>query len=183
MMYGYSENEAIHAIFHIVQSIFLPFEYTYYLIYSRRFYLLLRGIELGNKLSDRKKYLESKFLRIHFKVCTILVAIAFLFRIIYGLTFLQPFIVNFIVQFLPKQQMSHGWRIFLNYLSYMRVFNLGVYRFISNLNYLYMLFVILLQYCKKRNNRNINDRIRPLVRAYQDKIFTSRVNYTSRRIH
>ena len=179
IMYGYDEEKANEAIFSLLPAFFLPFEYIYYLIYSRRFYLLLKGIELENKLSlDREKYLESKFVRIHFKVCTILIAIAFFFRIISGLEFLQPFIVEFVVQFLPGQKMSHGWRIFFDYLSYMRLVNLGVYRFISNLNYLYMFFVILLQYRKKRNNRNINDRIRPLVRAYQDRIFTPRVYYT-----
>ena len=178
LMYGESHDEyAIEAIFYFLNTVFfLPFEYTYYLIYSRRFYLLLKGIELENKLSlDRKKYLESKFIRVHFKVCTILVAVAFFFRII---SYLQPFIVDFFVQFLPNQKMDPGWRIFFNDLSYLRVVNSVIYRLISNLNYIYMFIVISLLYCKKRNNRNINDRIRPLVRAYQDRIFTSRVNYT-----
>ena len=47
-----------------------------YMLYSRRFYLHLKSRELEAKLfMDREKYIENKYLRIHFKVATILVAI------------------------------------------------------------------------------------------------------------
>ena len=175
-MCGYSEGRLIEIISIMVQSFFMIFEYITYLVYSRRFYLLLRGIEIENKLSlDRSKYLESKFVRIHFKVCTILIAIAFLCRIISGLSLIQSNVVQRIFELFPNIELTPVLKIILQGVDVVQLSLL--YRFVSNLNYLYMFCVILLQYFKKRNNRNINDRIKPVVRAYQDKIFTRRDYY------
>ena len=180
-MYGYTENgtekHEIAFILYPLEWFCMVFEYVYYLLYSRRFYLLLKGIELENKLSlDRKKYLESKFVRVHFKVCTILVAITFLFRIVSCMPPFRFFAIEYLLElFTNRPELIDGIG-----RSFAGGFFLLFYRIVSNLNYLYMFIVISLQYYKKRNNRNINDRIRPIVRAYQDKIFTSRVNYTRR---
>ena len=161
----------------MLQCFFMIFEFINFLVYSRRFYLLLKGIEIENKLSiDRGKYLECRFIRIHFKVCTILVAIAFLCRIISGLSVARVFAVqSTIFNIYPDIQLNPELKIILQNTDAIRIQLL--YRLFSNLNYLYMFCVILLQYCKRRNNRNINDRIRPLVRAYQDKIFKRRDYY------
>ena len=175
-MYGYSVGRLIEIISIIVQSFFMIFEYITYLVYSRRFYLLLRGIEIESKLSlDRSKYLESKFVRIHFKVCTILIAIAFLCRIISGLSLIQSNVVQRIFTLFPDIKLGPALKILIQGVDEEKI--LLLYRFLSNLNYLYMFYVILLQYFKKRNNRNINDKIKPLVRAHQDKIFTRRDYY------
>ena len=108
MVYSDSiETNVVFGVSYLEQSCCILFEYIYYLIYSRRFYLLLKGIELENKLSlDRKKYLESKFLRVHFKVCTILVAVAFFFRVIAGFIQLQPFIVKGFFRVFPSKSLS-----------------------------------------------------------------------------
>ena len=179
-MYGYSENAVekreLTLIGYALQWFFMLYEYIYYLKYSRRFYLLLKGIELENKLSlDRKKYLDCKFIRIHFKVGTILVAIAFLFRVIYTIPVSYLFAVQHLIELFMNDQLTPV----LQKAAFENSFFLMLYRIVSNLNYLYMFIIIVLQYLKKKhNNRNINDKIRPLVRAYQNKIFTSRVNYT-----
>ena len=45
-----------------------------------------------------------------------------------------------------------------------------IFRVLLTLNYLYVLFVILYKYCKKKHNLNrVNDKIKPLVREYQDR--------------
>ena len=173
-MYGYTvnatEGNEMTFIAYELPNFFMFFEYVYYLLYSRRFYLLLKGIELENKLSlDRKKYLDSKFVRVHFKVCTILVAITFLFRIVSSIP-LFHFPIEYLLElFTNNSEFTNDTK-----QAFGGSFFVLLYRVVSNLNYLYMFIVISLQYYKKRNNRNINDRIRPLVRAYQDKIFTRR---------
>ena len=187
-MYGYSPTFHIlpyitgsHCellVLYLLNWIPMLFEYIYFLKYSRRFYLLLKGIELENKFSlDREKYLESKFVRIHFKVSTILVAIALFFKVFGWTPVLRFFTIRYLIELFTNNQLSPELNDILQgkpILVFLGIF----YRILWNLNYLYMFFVILLQYYKKRNNHNINDRIRPLVRAYQDRIFTSRVNYT-----
>ena len=187
-MYGYSPTFQIlpynagsnceRLVLYLLDWIPMLFEYIHYLKYSRRFYLLLKGIELENKFSlDREKYLESKFVRIHFKVSTILVAIGLFFKVLGWMPVLRFFTIRYLIELLTNNQLSPELNDILQgkpILVFLGIF----YRILWNLNYLYMFFVILLQYYKKRNNRNINDRIRPLVRAYQDRIFTSRVNYT-----
>ena len=182
-MYGYSHSDLAGArsetvVFCLLIWLPMLFEYIYYLKYSRRFYLLLKGIELGNKFSlDREKYLESKFVRVHFKVSTILVAIALFFKVFKWIPVLHFFTIRYLIELFTNNQLSPELNDILQGKSLSML--LGIFcRILWNLNYLYMFFVILLQYYKKHNNRNINDRIRPLVRAYQDRIFTSRVNYT-----
>ena len=113
-MYGYSVGRLIEIISIMVQSFSMIFEYITYLVYSRRFYLLLRGIEIENKLSlDRGKYLESKFVRIHFKVCTILIAIAFLCRIISGLSLIQSNVVQRIFTLFPDIKLGPALKILI----------------------------------------------------------------------
>ena len=187
-MYGYSHKDQIgfyiagndieSTIFYLEDCIPMLFEYVYYLKYSRTFYLLLKGIELENKLSlDRKKYLDSKFVRVHFKVATILVATALFFRFIVSIPVTHSFTIKYLIELFTNNRLSPELEYILQGKPVSMLFAI-LYRVLWNLNYLYMFSVILLQYYKKRNNRNINDRIRPLVRAYQDRIFTSRVNYT-----
>ena len=70
-------SNAFHAIFQIID--FIQFVY-----YARKFYLHLKSREKEIRLFyfDKKAYLDSKYLRIHFKIATILVGIAFFFLVL-----------------------------------------------------------------------------------------------------
>ncbi|KAI6659842.1 hypothetical protein LOD99_10596 [Oopsacas minuta] len=181
MNYGYIEDSNIEVLNYIVQSFFLSFELSMYIIYSRQFYLLLKGRELGNQLFlDKHKYLESKYLCIHYKVSAILITIAFLSRMLAGIALIQPPLVIYLFKLFPQIHFSPELKSFVekNYLQ--EIFML-IYRITFNLNYLYLMLAIILQYWKKRRNiSNINDRIRPLLRDYQDKIYYPRFNYRFR---
>ena len=56
-------------------------DFMQYVYYSRKFYLLLKSRETEIRLFyfDKKAYLDIKYLRFHFKIATILVAIALFF--------------------------------------------------------------------------------------------------------
>ena len=56
-------------------------DFIQYVYYARKFYLHLKSREKEIRLFyfDKEAYLDSKYLRIHFKVATILVGIAFFF--------------------------------------------------------------------------------------------------------
>ena len=78
------EDSMIYAFFYVnIFTLCTTVDLITYLLYSRRFYLHLKNRELEAKLfMDRDKYIENKYLRIHFKVATILVVIAlFIFNL------------------------------------------------------------------------------------------------------
>ena len=64
-----------------MERFFLIIDFIQFVYYSRKFYLQLKSREREFRFSyfDEKAYLESKFLRIHFKIATILVGIALFF--------------------------------------------------------------------------------------------------------
>ena len=174
----FSENESMRMIYEIsfadICMIFLIFDFITYLRYSRRFYLHLKSRELEAKLfMDRDKYIENKYLRIHFKVATILVAIALFFYTVVNILSISFSGINFLLFFFSFDDLKISHLV--NELVYFLPIDLCqiIFRILLGLNYVYVLVVILYKYCKKKQNlKRVNDRIRPLVLEYQDQIFT-----------
>ena len=70
-----------YSLFNIFYSIFPIIDFIQFVYYARKFYLHLKSREKEIKLFyfDKKAYLDSKYLRIHFKIATILVVSAIFF--------------------------------------------------------------------------------------------------------
>ena len=144
-----------------------------YLLYSRRFYQHLKARELEAKFfKDKNEYLENKFIRIHFKVATILVAIALL---VYNISFIIAVgctVINYVLMTFSLEELKTWYLIQL----FVDVFIAGVcqiaFRFLLSLNYIYVMCIILYKYCKQKHNlKRVNDKIRPLVTNYHENIY------------
>ena len=143
-----------------------------YMLYSRRFYLHLKSRELEAKLfMDREKYIENKYLRIHFKVATILVVIIMFIYNGVSITSIAFTCFNNLLLILSIETVK-TWFISSQLLVDVPLdFFQFIFRVLLSLNYLYVFFVILYKYWKKKHNFDkVNDKIRPLVREYQDQI-------------
>ena len=156
-------------------TLYEVFDFFIYLLYSRRFYQHLKSREVEAKFfMDRDKYLENKYLCIHFKTATILVATALF---IYNISAVLVFMLGSYIQTIPIYLLdiiyNSRWEVLVEILLTLpyNVCEL-IYRFLLDLNYLYVLFVIIYKYWKKmRNLTRVNDKIQPLVRDYQDQIY------------
>ena len=170
----------IEFLYMTVLQIFELLDLVCYLVYSRRFYTHLKSRELEAKFfMEKHNYFESRYLRIHFKVATILVASAL---VIYYFPGIISRILSIIVTSIPSESIEvlrDSDLIPILEALVLTPMNGSVllYRILINFNYLYVFFVILYKYCKKKQNHGrINDKIKPLVRDYQDSIY-SRKHY------
>lgn len=166
------------AVFLCLHTFFECLDLVMYLSYSRRLYLHLKSRELEAKLfADRRKFLENKFLTLHFKVSTILVAIAlssYLLSII--VYYVRYMIFRYFHPLLSQSFLDSPSKLHLEYFSLASssTFQI-VYRILLNLDYLYIFCVILFKYCRQKRRLNkVNDKIRPLVMKYQNKLYTTR---------
>ena len=116
--YHFIYIDLVHLIFGIVPIIdFIQFVY-----YARKFYLHLKSREKKIRLFyfDKKAYLDSKYLRIHFKVATILVGIALFFSTFSS--FVNVFIIPYDLSYYTNisqqlQHIRHGVKPFQKGLS------------------------------------------------------------------
>ena len=158
-------------IFTYTQSVFQTIDLVTYVIFSRRFYLHLKNRRLEAKLFyDEEKYLEYNYLCIHFKIATIIVATALFLYTISGLIFclfsLSVNISKLLVELFIFTQWP--WGEYLQILLILRYITLAGYRVLLNLDYLYVSSVIVFKYCRQNIKLyRVNDRIKPLVREYQ----------------
>ena len=154
-------------------SLFFILDLITYLRYSRKFYLHLKSRVLEAKLyADRDKYLENKYVCIHFRVASIIVAVALIICIIVN-------VISFVIDDLmyiyqPFDTPNNDqWEFYFLMALFPGSIGKVVYRTMMNLNYLYVTLVIIFKYCRqKRNLYKVNDRIRPLVRDYHDDIWS-----------
>ena len=169
-----SERPLYFSLFWGMLSLFLIFDLITYLVYSRRFYQHLKSRVLEAKLSaDKDNYLANKYLCIHFKVASIIVTASLIIYIIVNIT---SFVFNDLIYiYQPFERFSNDkWAIF-SFLVLLIPGSIGqlIFRIMINLNYLYVTSIILFKYCRQKRNLNkVNDRIRPLVRDYQDTIYS-----------
>ena len=170
-------------------EIFTILDFIQYVYYSRRFYLLLKSRETEIRLFyfDKKAYLDIKYLCFHFKITTILVAIALFFLTVWLSVnaFDLPIVIISLLQYNYCSTTLHQWfcKNVYSIHSFIRIFILYpsryVYLIIFNFNYLYMFIVVVHKSCRDRQKlANINSYIKPIVEQYHDRLHYRYANYT-----
>ena len=147
-----------HIFSRLTIGLFYSIDLILFVYYYRRFYTLLKSREQEIRLFyfDKKAYLDSRNLRIHFKIASILVGISIILYTV-GVGFLYP---------VGVLRCEHE-KIYLVILNYVLVPVKTMYKIFINLNYTYMFLVILHKYLKNRKKlENINEIIRPLIDKY-----------------
>ena len=149
--------------------------------YARKFYFHLKSREKEIRLFyfDKKAYLDSKYLGIHFKVATILIATALFFFTFANTAGLLNIFFD-IPHYIAIPQQLHD--IIIN------VYNIYIY-FITNhsgfisqalfiFNYLYIFIVVVYKsYRDGQKLKNINDYIKPIMKQYHDNYYNRYTNY------
>ena len=156
-------------------------DFIQFVYYARKFYLHLKSREKEIRLFyfDKKAYLDSKYLRIHFKIATILVATA-LFFFTFGNIACSFNIFYDIPDYIAIPQQLHDIII--------TVYNIYIY-FITNpssfisqalfiFNYLYIFIVVVYKaYRDGQKLYNINNYIKPIMKQYHDNYYNRYSNY------
>ena len=152
---------------------FYIFDFVQFICLSRKFYLHLKSREKEIRLFyfDDNAYLESKFLRIHFKMATILVVFAlFFFTLGFSLwSFLEP--VNVMADFL---RITNPLLTVVStaFVAYICLPSIIIYKLLITANYLYIFIVIIYKACRDRQKlAHINNNIKPLIEKYQNTIY------------
>ena len=177
-----ADNKAIYSNFVIIVfSIVSIIDFIQFMHYARKFYLHLKSREKEIRLFyfDKNAYLDSKYLRIHFKIATILVATALFFFTFANTVGLFNIFCD-IPQYVAIPQQWHD--IIIN------VYNIYIY-FIANpscfisqvlviFNYLYIFIVAVYKsYRDGQKLKNINDYIKPIMKQYHDNYYNRYTNY------
>ena len=138
-------------------GLFYTFDFIQFVYYSRKFYLHLksRETEIQYFYFDKKAFLESRHLRLHFKVAVILVVLALFF---YSFGIWQFVLIYGI----------HQDNIYYNKLSrFVFIPSKFLSKILINLNYLYIFIVIVLKSFRNRHRlENINADIKPIIEKY-----------------
>ena len=169
----------------IILLIFPIIDFIQFVYYARRFYLHLKSREKEIRLFyfDKKAYLDSKFLRIHFKVATILVGIAlFFYTLGTSANIVSIFYSALRTSSTPAgyQQLYTIFTLLFGSLSYnITIFSFLIFEVLFDLNYLYIVIVVVYKsYRDRKRLENINDYIRPIVIHYHDSYYNNRyTNY------
>ena len=165
---------AIYAILPIID--FIQFVY-----YARRFYLHLKSREKEIRLFyfDKKAYLDSKYLRIHFKIATILVVNALFFftlssssSALYGIFEIPD---DYIV--IP-QQLDEYLSIIYDCFAFISNLSYFISEVLFIFNYLYIFIVVVYKsYRDGQKLYKINDYIKPIMKQYHDNYYNRYTNY------
>ena len=153
-------------------GLFYSFDFIQFIYYTRRFYLLLKSREQEIRLFyfDKRAYLDSRLLRIHFKISSILVVLSIFFYTV-GIGFMHPALLL----------RSEHEQIYILITNYVFMPSKILSKMLINLNYIYIFLVIASKYFKNRKHlENINDNIRPLINKYHESLFSrQRLNYVN----
>ena len=156
-------------------------DFIQYVYYARKFYLHLKSREKEIRLFyfDRKAYLDSKYLRIHFKIATILVGIALFF-----FTLTKSFglfhIIRIISYSIPiPQQLNHIFLVISDiYFDFIYTYSFLISQVLFIFNYLYIFIVVVYKsYRDGQKLKNINDYIKPIMKQYHDSYYNRYTNY------
>ena len=151
-----------------------------YVYYARKFYLHLKSREKEIRLFyfDKKAYLDSKYLRIHFKIATILVVNALFFSTLSTFNSTLSDIFEIPYYMIIPQHLNEN---LLNIYYYLRVIaNLSfiISEVLIVFNYLYIFIVVVYKsYRDGQKLKNINDYIKPIMKQYHDNYYNRYTNY------
>ena len=164
---------AIIAIFPIIDLI-------QYIYYARKFYLHLKSREKEIRLFyfDKKAYLDSKYLRIHFKIATILVGIALIIFTLSNST--ATFSVIFEIPYYKVIPQLLNAKLFIIHYCFGFIANLlyVISQILFIFNYLYIFIVVVYKsYRDGQKLKNINDYIKPIMKEYHDNYYNRYTNY------
>ena len=157
------------------------FDFIQFVYYARKFYLHLKSREKEIRLFyfDKKAYLDCKYLRIHFKIATILVGIALffftfantagLFNILYDI----PYYIA-----IPQQWHDIIITVYNIYISFISNASGLISEVLFIFNYLYIFIVVVYKaYRDRQKLKNINDYIKPIMKQYHDNYYNRYTNY------
>ena len=161
-------------------GIFSIFDFIQFVYYARKFYLHLKSREKEIQLFyfDKKAYLDSKYLRIHFKIATILVGIALFFFTLANSSTLFV-IINDIPDYIPipRQLNNMNLSIINIYFDFIHPSYI-IYQVLFIFNYFYIFIVVVYKsYRDGQKLKNINDYIKPIMKQYHDNYYNRYTNY------
>ena len=156
-------------------------DFIIYLVYARRLYIQLQSREKEARwFKDRAEYRTARSLRLHYKIATILVTIGIGCLISVALsTFLDGLIyLIYLVLFGRFDGYYYLYayeKIVIYYNHYIYALGFILYLSLYNLNYLYLVSMMVFNYCKqKRQQTNVNNKIKPIVKRYHDTLYYRR---------
>ena len=155
-------------------------DFIQYMYYARKFYLHLKSREKEIRLFyfDKKAYLDSKYLRIHFKIATILVVNALFFSSLSTFNSTLSDIFDIPHHMIIPQHLKEN---LLNIYDYLRVIaNLSfiISQVLFAFNYLYIFIVVVYKsYRDGQKLKKINDYIKPIMKQYHDNYYNRNSNY------
>ena len=134
-----------------------------YLVYARRLYIQLKSRETEARwCKDRAEYRNARSLRLHYKIATILVAIAMCSITIFQNLAISKTILSSFIGHAVIHQID-------DFYKYFEFFEFTTYILLFNLNYLYIVSMIVFNYCKQnRQLTNVNNKIKPIVKRYHN---------------
>ena len=166
----------------IISSIFPIIDFIQFMYYAQKFYLHLKSREKEIRLFyfDKKAYLDSKYLQIHFKIATILVANALFFSTLGNTACLFKILYD-IPEYIMIPQQLHD--IIITVLDICIYFITNPSNFFSQalfiFNYLYIFIVVVYKsYRDGQKLKYINDYIKPIMKQYHDNYYNRYTNYT-----
>ena len=153
---------------------FLIFDYIQFLHLSRKFYLHLKSREKEIRLFyyDKKAYLDSKYLRVHFQVATTLVAIALFFNTLGYVDIFTP-IASCFDYFPIPLHIKYGIHLFTLAMDiYVFQPSLILSKVLFTVNYLYIFVAVVYKSIRdKQKMENINSYIKPIMTKYHESIY------------
>ena len=152
-----------------------------FVYYARKLYLHLKSREKEIQLFyfDKKAYLDSKYLRIHFKIATILVGIALFFSTLTNTASLIYLFLD-IPHYIDNSKQLHDviitvYNIYTFFITYPSGF---IFQVLFIFNYLYIFIVVVYKsYRDGQKLKNINDYIKPIMKQYHDNYYNRYTNY------
>ena len=161
--------------------IFGIFDFIQFVYYARKFYLHLKSREKEIRLFyfDKKAHLDSRFLRIHFKIATILVVNAVFFSTLASSTVELGVILEIPDDYIAiPQQLNKNLLTIFYYFGFITNLSYLISQVLFIFNYLYIFIVVVYKsYRDGQKLKNINNYIKPIMKQYHDNYYNRYTNY------
>ena len=172
--FPYYQNE-IAILFSVLLVILFSLDFVLYIFYARRFYKHLKSREIEARLfKDRASYRSDRTIRLHFKVASILIAVAISFYVI--AIFFGPgnFYFLFNISCACRNFEILFYQIFRIFWVISNLFYF-LYSTLMSLNYLYFVTMLLVIHLRQKWRLNrVNKKIKPIIAKYHATLYYRR---------